>query len=161
MAARSIDIRLGLALVFLFGGSACTNITPYETPSEPGIVTVPELAPPRDASGTGEPDPADVPSAPPVAAKPGPAAAHLVQQAQRLSARRDFAAAAAQLERALRIERDNPWIYLALADVRLAQGDAEQAAALTRRARGLSRGDPEVLSQADALALRDPRPGGR
>ncbi len=92
----------------------------------------------------------------PVVPKPTGPAAHLLADAQRLSARREFDRASAQIERALRIERDNPWLYLALADIRLAQRDPEQAQNFVERARALSRGDPNVLNQARALSLRNP-----
>ncbi len=42
-------------------------------------------------------------------------------------------AAGASLERALRIEPRNPWLWLALAQVRLAQGQYAQAITLARK----------------------------
>lgn len=164
MVTRPIYTRLvGIAVALVLGG--CAGIDPYahseqapRTPPSSGTV-IPTPDSSGELSGPDEPavqpEVAPAPSAP----RPGPAAAHLLAEAQTLSARRDFDRAAAQVERALRIERDNPWLYLALADIRLAQGDNGQAAALTRRARSLSRGDPAVLNEVDALNLRNPDPG--
>ncbi|MEO1575924.1 MAG: tetratricopeptide repeat protein [Pseudomonadota bacterium] len=165
MVTRPIYTRLvGVLAALVLGG--CAGIDPYARPTPapgtppPAVGT--EVPAPADAGEPGassapdvQPDVAPPPSAP----RPGPAAAHLLAEAQALSARRDFDRAAAQVERALRIERDNPWLYLALADIRLAQGENGQAAALTRRARSLSRGDPAVLGEVDALNLRNPDPG--
>ena len=156
---------LGTLVVALLATAGCAGINPYATtppsaPTDPAPVSVPEMAP-DNAPQAAPPTPESVPdqAVTPVAPRPGPAAAHLLAEATSLSARREFDLAAAQIERALRIERDNPWLYLALADIRLAQGDAGQAAVLTRRARSLSRGDPAVLGEAEALALRNPQPG--
>lgn len=167
MDTRSIRKALTLLAAALL--SACAGINPYksETASGSPVVVVP-VPPPGEAEpsltgpGTAPDEPGVVVPPAPSVPQPGPAAAHLLAQAQALSARRDFDAAAAQIERALRIERNNPWVYLALADVRLAQGETSQAATLTRKARSLSRGDPDVLREVDALSLRNPdvRPGG-
>jgi tetratricopeptide (TPR) repeat protein len=141
---------------------ACAGLDPYRTPpaqdrpvTNPSGSTLPE---PGGSEVTPLPEPGtpEVAVPPPSAPKPGPAAAHLLYEAQQLSARREFDRAAAQIERALRIERNNPWLYLALADVRLAQDDARQAAILVGKARSLSQGDPQVLREAEALRLRNP-----
>ncbi|MFK7887067.1 MAG: tetratricopeptide repeat protein [Gammaproteobacteria bacterium] len=163
MATRSTRLGLILALLPLLG--ACAGLDPYRTPPASGSNRpVPQV--PSSPAATGEtpstplPGEPNVVPPPPSAPKPGPAAAHLLAEAQQLSARRDFDRAAAQIERALRIERNNPWLYLALADVRLAQDDARQASILVGKARSLSQGDPQVLREAEALTLRNPQASG-
>lgn len=148
-----------LALVAVLLLSGCAGLDPYTTEpvetSTPGVPDPASRPPGTPLPAPGEPAVGSVP-APPVAPRPTGPAAHLLADAQRLSARREFDRASAQIERALRIERDNPWLYLALADIRLAQRDPEQAQIFVERARSLSRGDPNVLQQARALSLRNP-----
>ena len=55
--------------------------------------------------------------------------------------------AAAQLERALRIEPTNPHIWHALARVRFYQGRYGQAANLAAKSNSLARGDQELRTQ--------------
>jgi len=55
--------------------------------------------------------------------------------------------AAAQLERALRIEPSNPHIWHALARVRFNQGRYGQAANLAAKSNALARGDQELRAQ--------------
>lgn len=52
------------------------------------------------------------------------------------------------MERALRIEPDNPLVWLELAKIRLAGGDSAQAENLARRALSLSSGAPREQSAA-------------
>lgn len=137
-----------MALALALAGG-CAGLDPYRTgqpePRAAERTPVDDRAPPATAP--------DVPVAPP----PGPAAAHLLAQAEAHAAAGDWELAAAQIERALRIERANPWLYLALADVRFAQGDAPAGRALLNRARALSGGDPRVAERAAVLSLRDTR----
>ncbi len=146
--------------------TGCAGLDPYARPAgqsgQPGTVVGPDAPPapgdaPPDTSTSAIPEPA-VPDAAPSAPLPGPAAAHLLTQARALVQQGELDRAAAQVERALRIERSSPWLYLALADIRVAQGDTTQAAALGRRARALSQGDPAVLDAV--MALPQPGAGG-
>lgn len=52
--------------------------------------------------------------------------------------------AAAALERALRIEPANAWLWHRLARIRLEQGELEQAASLAARSNSLAGGDPRL-----------------
>jgi tetratricopeptide (TPR) repeat protein len=65
----------------------------------------------------------------------------LVTQARTDSSEAKYTAAAAGIERALRIEPRNPRLWQELAQVRLAQGDPEQAEGLAKRANTLAGGD--------------------
>ena len=78
-------------------------------------------------------------------AAPSPSAV-LLQQA-----RSHLAEAAASLERAIRIEPNNPWLYLELARVHFASGNLQQAEAQARRAASLAGGDDTARRAAERL----------
>jgi Flp pilus assembly protein TadD len=82
-----------------------------------------------------------------------------VKQAHNQADKGDFGAATATVERALRIEPDNPLLWIELGHVQLAQGNAPQAESMGRKAVALSVGDPRAQSSAwrligDALRTR-------
>jgi Tfp pilus assembly protein PilF len=56
--------------------------------------------------------------------------------------------AAATLERALRIEPDNPLVWIELGRVRIAENNPAQAEAMGRKALALATGDPGAQSSA-------------
>ena len=56
-------------------------------------------------------------------------------------------AAGASLERALRIEPRNPWLWLELAQVRLAQGQYAQAITLARKSHSFAGHQPRLQSE--------------
>jgi Tfp pilus assembly protein PilF len=114
-------------------------------------------------SASGEPGTAQPPAAvPPGAARParefhlGAAASSLVGQAHKQSASGDYGLAAATIERAMRIEPDNPLLWIELGRVRLTAGDNRQAESMGRKALAMATGDPRAQSAswrliADAL----------
>ena len=55
--------------------------------------------------------------------------------------------AGASLERALRIEPRNPWLWLELAQVRLAQGQYAQAITLARKSHSFAGHQPRLQSE--------------
>jgi tetratricopeptide (TPR) repeat protein len=93
----------------------------------------------------------------------GPASSALVAQAQQQARGGDLGQAAATLERALRIEPDNPLLWIELGRERLAEKDAAQADALGRKALSLATGDARAEAAswrliADALRARGRNP---
>jgi uncharacterized protein HemY len=74
-----------------------------------------------------------------------------VTQAQTLVARGDLPAASSTLDRALRIEPNNPLLWIELGRLRLAQSDAHQAEICGRKALALASGDHGTQSQAGKL----------
>jgi len=56
--------------------------------------------------------------------------------------------AGASLERALRIEPRNPWLWLELAQVRLAQGEYAQAITLAHKSNSFAGRQPRLLSES-------------
>ena len=140
--------------------SGCAVPAPYSPPA-PAPVQVPPA--PQSAGSVPEVEtlPAPPPEIPP-AAEPlppapvrertlNPAATTLVAQAQTQAAAGNYAVAAANLERALRIEPDSAQIWLEMGRLRQAEGNYPQAENMARKALSLATGDRR--SQADAWRL--------
>src|SRR5215470_980604 len=140
-------LLLGLA------GCALTRAPPAFPAPAPGSPSTP-AAPPQ-APGTAVPQPPPPPERP---APPPPRQFHLsaassalVTQAHAQAAGGDFGQAAATLERALRIEPDNPLLWIELGRLRLSDNNPAQADAMGRKALALSTGD--ATTQASAWQL--------
>lgn len=73
----------------------------------------------------------------------------------------EFGAAAATLERALRIEPDNPLLWVELGRLQLQQNNAAQADGMGRKALALATGDPEAQASAWRLIAESLRARGR
>jgi tetratricopeptide (TPR) repeat protein len=126
---------------------------------------------PSTGQGTPSTQPGVPPAAPAPAERPstapakqfhlGAATTALVAQAQRQAGSGDYAPATATLERALRIEPDNPLVWIELGRVHLAEGDAGQADALGRKALALATGDPAAQASAWRLIADSLRARGR
>ncbi|HTC54436.1 MAG TPA: tetratricopeptide repeat protein [Steroidobacteraceae bacterium] len=115
----------------------------------PGSVTPGPAIPTPAAPANAEPAP---PPSPPVTAPPaahqfhlGPAATALVAQAHRQAAA-DPQLAISTLERALRIEPDNPLLWIELGEVHESAGHYEQAGGIGHKALQLATGDPHAQS---------------
>lgn len=132
------------------GGATPTQPGP-STPERPGSAE-PEPTPPAT------PAPVPPPVPPPKSHRLSPATSALVTQARTATSNGDFDAAAATLERALRIEPDNPLVWIEMGQMRLASGDAVQAENMGRRALALAAGAPREQASAWRLigfALRE------
>jgi tetratricopeptide (TPR) repeat protein len=132
------------ALLAAVALAACASRGPVP-PGLPGEVAVPG----SEAGGS-----PGAPSAPPSGAAPsrrfhlGPAANALVTQARTQAGGGEYAAAGATLERALRIEPDNPLLWVELGRVQMGEGNAGQADAMGRKALALATGDPTAQAAA-------------
>jgi tetratricopeptide (TPR) repeat protein len=91
----------------------------------------------------------------------GPAATALVAQAHRQALAGDYGQAAATLERALRIEPDNPLLWVELGRVQLGENNPAQADAMGRKALALATGDAAAQSAAWRLIADSLRARGR
>jgi Flp pilus assembly protein TadD len=91
----------------------------------------------------------------------GAATSALVAQAQKQAANGDFSTATTTLERALRIEPDNPLLWIEIGKVRMSEGNAAQADSMGRKALALGRGDPVVQAAAWRLIAESLRARGR
>jgi Flp pilus assembly protein TadD len=127
------------------------------------------LSEPPVNPGAPAPNPSgEAPGAPPASPRPegtrhyelGSAASALVAQAHSRAAAGDYVAATATLERALRIEPENPLTWIELGRVQLAAGNPAQADSMGRKAAGLAEGDPSAQAAAwrlvaDSLRARN------
>ena len=117
------------------------------------------------AAGSAQPPP-PAPSATAPATRPrqfrlGAATSALVAQAHQQENGSDYDQAAATLERAVRIEPDNPLVWIELGRVQLGENNAAQADGLGRKALTLATGDPAAQASAWHLIADAARARGR
>jgi tetratricopeptide (TPR) repeat protein len=137
-----------------------------DTGSAPVITSRPDIAPPTTgepeiAAPTPTPLPKERPKAP--AATLSPASKALVAQAQAQRKKGDLPGATVTLERALRIEPNNPLLWIEMSRLRMDQRNYAQAEAMGRKALSMSVGDDRTQSQAwqliaDSLKARGKNP---
>jgi tetratricopeptide (TPR) repeat protein len=147
-----------LATALLLSGCPASSTRP-QFPSPP-----PPSAPESNASppGAATPNPP-----PPRAPQPprenhlSPATRSLVTQAKTLMSRGDLDAASSTLDRALRIEPNNPLLWIELGRLRLAESDAHQAEGCGRKALALASGDRGTQAQAGRVLADALRAQGR
>lgn len=123
-----MTMRFSLLLLFVLAAAGCAPLPVSRDESATGSVTGPESKP----------------------AAASPSAALLVQGRTQLAAA-DYPAAAATLERAIRIEPSDPWLWLELARVHRATGNMPQAEAHARKALALAGDDDSARRAAEAL----------
>ncbi len=93
--------------------------------------------------------------APPVVTRPqSPAVVALLDTAEQQANSGDLEAAAASLERAIRIDSRNPLLWHHLATVRLSQGDAQAAEQLATKSNSLASGNTVQQSRNWELIAR-------
>lgn len=90
-----------------------------------------------------------------------PASRALVAQAQAQLASKNFAVAASSIERALRIDPDNPLLWIELGKVRQAEGNFVQAENMARKAASMATNAPRAQSAAWTLIAESYRARGR
>lgn len=147
-------------------GACRSLLAPPPFPAQPAgaVQSSPGSASPR-APQPGEPAQAPAPAAPPRPAPRefhlGSAATALVAQAHKQATGGDYGLAAATIERAMRIEPDNPLLWIELGRIRLTAGDYAQAHAMGRKALAQATGDPRAQSSAWRLIADSLRALGR
>jgi len=167
-------MRSTLLLALMLIVSACKLPNPYSPPSQPqpvpgrGPTLPPEQEPQPPAEPAPAPEPVPEPSTPPPTREYqlGTASRSLVNQAHAQMQSGNFAVAAGSIERALRIEPNNPLLWIELGRVRHAEGNYAQAENLGRKALSLATGDPRAQSSAwyliaDSLRARGLAPQAR
>jgi tetratricopeptide (TPR) repeat protein len=92
------------------------------------------------------PLPRERPAAPPATLKPASQA--LVNQAQAQRRKGDLPGANVSLERALRIEPNNPLLWIEMGRLRMDQGNLPQAESMGRKALAMSVGDDRTQAEA-------------
>jgi Tfp pilus assembly protein PilF len=90
-----------------------------------------------------------------------PASKALVAQAQGQRKRGDLPGAAVSLDRALRIEPNNPLLWIEIGRLRMDQGNFPQAEGMARKALAVSVGDDGTQAQAWQLIAESYRARGR
>jgi len=137
--------------VLLMAGCATSRMPAAPSASSPSASPPAQSSPPVQSS----PQPLPYPPAPPPPAarenRLSPATSSLVTQARAQAARGDLPAASATLDRALRIEPNNPLLWIELGKLRLIESDAHQAEICGRKALALASGDRRAQSQAGRL----------
>ena len=155
--------RRPLTLTILLSLGACALPQPYQVPAPPaspptgGTPTTPQPAPTPETLPQPEPAPAPVVREPTLSS----ASRALVAQAQSQAAAKNFPVAAASIERALRIEPDNPLLWIELAKVRQAEGNYVQAENMARKALAMSINAPRTQSTAWRLIADSYRARGK
>jgi len=141
---------LVLSTLQLAGCPAALRTTPDE--GTPGN-SAPAAPPPSVSAPTPLP-----PAAPPQPQPPPPRENHLspatrslVTQARSAMAHGDLDGASSTLDRALRIEPNNPLLWVEIGRLRLAESNAHQAEVCGRRALTLASGDRSTQAQAGRL----------
>ncbi len=157
---RSTSIVLSaLAMASLLCACASPRAAGPTAPQspEPGVGI-----PPGEALPPGQPVPPEQPSRPSQRQfHLGAAATALVTQAHAQATGGNYGPAAATLERALRIEPDNPLLWIELGQVRLSEGNGSQADGMGRKAVALATGDPQTQAAAWRLIAESLRQRGR
>jgi predicted Zn-dependent protease len=173
-AARSDPLKLtappaGKKVVTLLAAasllSACSVLHPPESPSSappPGTSSAPGTAQPQPAPPPeAVPTPEQPPRPPPKQFKLSPATNALVQQAHTQAHTGAFVPAAATIERALRIEPENPLLWIELGQIRLSENNPSQANAMGHKALALATGDAQAQASAWRLIAESLRTLGR
>jgi hypothetical protein len=145
--------------------SACAVPEPYRAPAPPApIPPSQEQPPPIETRPAPPPEQVAPPQPlPPVVREPTLSAASraLVGQAQTQLATKNFPVAASSIERALRIEPDNPLLWIELGKVRQAEGNYVQAENMARKAASMSVNSPRTNSSAWQLIAESLRARGK
>jgi hypothetical protein len=151
MLNQRLSLTASVALMSLV--SACSILGPRQSHPQPGVVGAPGaqtgVAPDEQASPSATaPGPGGEQHAPPRQYHLGPATTALVAQSHQQASSGNYVAAFQILERAQRIEPENPLVWVEMGQVRLQEGNAPQAHSLGRKALQLASGDPAAQSQA-------------
>ena len=146
--------------------SACTVPQPSGAPPRPTPVPPPQERAPVETQPAPQPEPPieqPQPLPAPVVREPTLSAASraLIGQAQSQLASKNYAVAAASIERALRIEPDNALLWIELGKVRQAEGNYVQAENMGRKAASMSVNAPRANSAAWTLIAESLRARGK
>jgi hypothetical protein len=137
---------LVLSAFALLGGCAATARKPSPAPPAvaPSAASPAAIAAPPNAPAPRPPPPSRENSL-------SPATHSLVTQARTLLAHGDFDGASSTLDRALRIEPNNPLLWIELGRERLVESEPHQAEGCGRKALALASGDHAAQKQAGRL----------
>ncbi len=164
MASEDSALKSGfgriLVSLLLLALGACTLPKPYVMPpapkESPPAVVIKEPPPPPPAPAVVAPEapkPAvkEAPEPPSREFRLGPAAQALVNQAKAQIARGELPGASGTLDRALRIEPQNPLLWIEVARLRLTESDPKQSENCAKKALILGSADVNVRLTAGHL----------
>jgi uncharacterized protein HemY len=151
----AVAATLVLAAMVLLGGCRTPPLTSTDGNSFPQ-----PHAPPPVPLAPSVPPPTPPPP-PPRENHFSPATRSLVTQARTLISHGDLDGASSTLDRALRIEPNNPLVWIELGRLRLAENDAHQAEGCGHKALALASGDRGTQAQAGRLLADALRAQGR
>ena len=126
-------------IILLFGLSACADLpfNPAPGPASGEPASIPgEGMSSEPASGSAE------------------AVRELVASSRASRASGEYAHAQADIERAIRIEPRDPYLWVELGETHLARGDRQQAAATARKAMSVAGADAAAKAAAESLLER-------
>jgi hypothetical protein len=149
---------VALGVVALTACQSFTGPLPPQ-PRPPAPPSEPQPEEPRAPEPVPEPPPPVQP--PPKRFRLSAASSALVAQAEKQAKGGDTVAATATLERALRIEPDNPLLWLELGQLRLNERNPVQAHSMARKALALATGDARAQAAAWRLIAAALRAQGR
>jgi tetratricopeptide (TPR) repeat protein len=145
-------IKFGVALGVVWMLSGCHSAAVRPTPES--TRTAPPSAPGLPPSIPTPPAPAQQrPQQPSREIRLSPATQSLVTQAHGLLSHGDMDGASSTLDRALRIEPNNPLLWIELGRVRLVESDSHQAESCGRKALALAGGDKAAQAQSGRLLV--------
>jgi hypothetical protein len=151
------------------GAAGCTSLSSYdpaartpspaETITPPGFPPAPSAARPDDGGATPRGEASIPVVAQPRANQPkvrqeNVASAVLLEQSRDERAAGSYADAAVSIERALRIDPNNPALWIELAEVKADEGDFDQAEMMARKALTLAGSDRSIMARAERLLGR-------
>jgi len=148
---RSLTRLAALGVAAVLGG--CALLAPFRPPT-PAPQPQQQPQPPPASSQAPQPP---TPNQPPPHSPPthtsvlSPAMRSLVTQARAQATRGDLPAASSTIDRALRIEPDNPLLWVERGRLRLTENDSHQAEGCARKALSLANGDARAQAQAGRL----------
>jgi tetratricopeptide (TPR) repeat protein len=158
-------LAFALTAAVLLGGCSVLRApsVPPAPPPPPPPSPLPSTQPPSvPPPAQPSPDRTGTPQQPPARENHlSPATRSLVTQARTQVAHGDLPAASSTLDRAMRIEPNNPLLWVELGRLRLAQGNAHQAEICGRKALALASGDRGTQAQAGRLLADALRAQGR
>jgi hypothetical protein len=158
-----------MLLAVCLGVAGCTSLSPYDPAARaPSPATASPASSRPPATSTSRPDDAGAPrgeaSVPVASAEPrsnqpkvrqeNAASAVLLEQSRDERAAGSYTEAAVSIERALRIDPNNPVLWIELAEIKGAEGDLDQAQMMARKALTLAGTDRSIEARADRLLSR-------
>ena len=144
---KTLVLVLGVAAMLSGCPAPARRAQPSPTPPSSPPPSAPTGSPSSISPAPGSPQP----KPPPRQNSLSPATRSLVTQSRSLLAHGDFNGASSTLDRALRLEPNNPLLWIELGRVRLVEGDARQAEGCGRKALALASGDHGAQQQAGRL----------